>query len=137
VPAECGGTLVAPAEPAALDQVHDLLQALWEDAGDVTLEDRICFETAVTEIAGNIVLHAPDGSPLDFTVEVSVHPDRIEARFRDAGRRAHVDLTTARLPEDLAESGRGLALALAGVDELEYRRDGTINRWRVTRRRTG
>jgi serine/threonine-protein kinase RsbW len=113
-----------------------MLQALWEEAGDVALEDRIRFETAVTEIAGNIVLHAPAGRPLDFTIEVDVHPDRLEARFRDAGRRADVDLTPARMPDDLAESGRGLALALAAVDELEYQRDGIINRWRVIRRRS-
>jgi serine/threonine-protein kinase RsbW len=135
VPGDEGRTLVAPAEPAALERVHELLEALWEDAGDVSLEDRLHFETAVTEIAGNIVLHAHDGRPLEFTLDVRAHPDRIEARFRDAGRRADVDLSAARLPDDLAESGRGLALALAAADVLEYRRDGSENCWRVVRAR--
>lgn len=136
MPGDEGHTLVAPAETAALDRVHELLEQLWRDAGDVALEDRVRFETAVTEIAGNIVVHASDGRPLDFTLHVRADPDRIEARFRDAGRRADVDLTAARLPADLAESGRGLALALAAVDELEYRRDGAVNCWRVMRRRS-
>jgi serine/threonine-protein kinase RsbW len=124
------------AEPAALERVHELLQELWHDADDVAAEDRIRFETAVTEIAGNIVLHAPDGRPLEFTLHVSARPDRIEARFEDAGRRADVDLTAARLPDDLAESGCGLALALAAADEIAYRRDGGMNCWRVTRKRS-
>jgi serine/threonine-protein kinase RsbW len=136
VPGERSRSLVAPAEPASLELVHDLLEALWLDVGDVGLEDRLRFETAVTEIAGNIVLHAPDGRPLDFTLHVSASPDRVEARFQDAGRRADVDLSAARLPDDLAESGRGLALALAAVDDLQYRRDGAVNCWRVVRKRS-
>jgi serine/threonine-protein kinase RsbW len=35
----------------------------------------------------------------------------------------------------MAESGRGLALTLAAVDELVYRRDGDTNHWRIVRRR--
>ena len=131
-----GRTLVTAAEPAALERVHALLQELWQDAADVVAQDRIRFETAVTEIAGNIVMHASDGRPHDFTLHVTARPDRIEARFEDAGRRADVDLTAAQLPDDLAESGRGLALALAASDELEYRRDGALNCWRVMSKRT-
>jgi hypothetical protein len=31
------------------------------------------------------------------------------------------------------ESGQGLALTLAAVDELVYRRDGGTNHWRIVR----
>jgi serine/threonine-protein kinase RsbW len=136
VSGEDGRTLVTAAEPAALERVHELLEQLWEDADDVGAQDRIRFETAVPEIAGNIVMHAPDGRPLEFTLRANVRPDRIEARFEDSGRRVDVDLAAAQLPDDLAESGRGLALALAAADEVEYRRDGAKNCWRVMSKRS-
>jgi serine/threonine-protein kinase RsbW len=97
--------------------------------------DRILFETAVIEIAGNIAQHASGGSPLDFTLHLCVQPDRIEAEFSDRGRRVDVDLDAVAVPEGLAESGRGLAMALAAVDELQYRREGPTNHWRIMRRR--
>jgi serine/threonine-protein kinase RsbW len=128
-------SLTAPAEPGSLDRVHALLQVLWADDGDVVPADRMLFETAVIEIAGNIAQHAPDGSPLDFTLHLCVQPDRIEAEFSDHGRRVDVDLDAVTVPNGLAESGRGLAMALAAVDELQYRRDGLTNHWRIVRRR--
>jgi serine/threonine-protein kinase RsbW len=139
VPAEAGQgqehSLTAPAEPGSLDQVHALLQTLWSDCTDVGASDRTLFEIAVTEVAGNIVEHAPDGAPLEFTLHVRVHPDRVEAEFRDTGRRVDVDPAAATFPPDMAESGRGLALTLAAVDTLEYRRERSTNHWRLVRRR--
>jgi serine/threonine-protein kinase RsbW len=67
-----------------------------------------------------------------------VHLDRIEGEFLDNGCRAEVDLATAAMPRAMSESGRGLALTLAAVDELVYRRDGGTNHWRIVRlRRAG
>jgi serine/threonine-protein kinase RsbW len=129
-------SLTGPAAPASLDQVHALLEAVWSDCSDVTPADRMLFEIAVIEVAGNIVEHAPDGSPLEFTLHVRVHPDRIEAHFSDTGGRADVNLTdAAAMPPDMSESGRGLAMTLAAVDELLYRRDSNTNHWRIVRRR--
>jgi serine/threonine-protein kinase RsbW len=128
-------SLTAPAEPASLERAHALLQTVWTDHGDITAADRMLFELAVTEVAGNIAQHAPDGAPLDFTLNVCVHPDRIEAEFLDAGRRAEIDLAAAAMPSEMSESGRGLAMTLAAVDELVYRRDSNTNHWRLVRRR--
>ena len=133
---EDGRTLVTAAEPAALQHVHELLEQLWEDADDVVAEDRVRFETAVAEIAGNIVTHAQEGRALELTVHVSASPDRIEARFEDEGQPVDVDLSAAEMPDDLAESGRGILLALAAADEVEYRRDGEVNCWRVMLKRS-
>ena len=128
-------SLTAPAEPASLERAHALLQEVWTDHGDVDAADRMLFEVAVTEVAGNIAEHAPDGTPLDFTLHVSVRPDRIEAEFLDTGRRAEIDLAAAAMPSEMSESGRGLAMTLAAVDELVYRRDSNTNHWRIVRRR--
>ena len=128
-------SLTAPAESASLEQVHAALEALWGEYDDVTPSDRILFETAVIEIAGNIAQHASAGVPLQFTLNLWVEPDRVEAEFRDHGRRVDIDLDVVVLPDDSAESGRGLAMARAAVDELQYRRDGSTNHWRIVRRR--
>ena len=133
--AEPVGTLTAPAEPASLDRVHALLEAVWTAHEDVLPADRMPFALAVTEVAGNIVQHAGDGHPLAFSLHVDVRPEVLTAEFEDPGRRVDVDLTAVSLPGAAAESGRGLALALRCVDHLEYRRDGGTNRWRLLRRR--
>jgi len=112
-----------------------VLEALWGEYDDVTPSDRILFETAVIEIAGNIAQHAAAGVPLQFTLNLWVEPDRVEAEFRDHGRRVDIDLDVVALPDDSAESGRGLAMARAAVDEFHYRRDGSTNQWRIVRRR--
>ena len=124
------------AVPDALDLVLDLLQRSWAEHPDVDDLDRVRFEIAVTEVAGNVVEHAAASDPLEFTLQVRVHPDRLEARFTDAGRAADADPATAELPDDLAESGRGLALARRAVDELVYRRVDGVNHWLVLRRRS-
>jgi serine/threonine-protein kinase RsbW len=134
--AEPNGTLTAPAQPASMDDVHALLEAVWAAHEDVQAADRMHFAIAVTEVAGNIVQHAGDGDPLEFTLNIGVDGEALTAEFQDPGRRLDVDLTTVGLPGPAAESGRGLALALLCVDSLEYRREAGTNRWRLVRRRT-
>lgn len=129
--------LACPARPECLEEVHGLLAALWDAAPDVALEDRMMFELAVVEIAGNVVEHAAGGAaePVQLVLRVAVHPDRLEARLRDDGTVALVDLARAQLPADpLAESGRGLALALAS-GRLTYAREGGANVWCLVRAR--
>ena len=135
MPGDGGLQLTASTEPESLDKVHALLERLWQQHEDVVPEDRMRFEIAVTEIAGNIIRHATDGEPIDFELEAVALPGRLQAEFRDGGKRVDVELEGAQLPSHLAESGRGLALALAAVHELGYRREGSTNHWRIVRRR--
>ena len=128
--------LAARAEPSSLDRVHALLEAVWTAHQDVSPADRMHFAIAVTEVAGNIVEHSSDGRALDFTLHIRVLAESLEAGFEDRGGRVDVDLGSVGLPDDLAESGRGLALTMSCVDLLEYRREGHTNHWRMVRRRT-
>ena len=134
--ADPGISLTALADPASLDQVHTLLEAVWGAHEDVGPTDRTSFAIAVSEIAGNIVEHGGGGQAHDFSVRIRVRPQQLEAEFEDPGQRVDVDLAGVQMPDALAESGRGLALALRCVDHLEYRRDGELNHWRMIRRRT-
>jgi len=135
--------LSAPATPAMLDLVHSVLEKLWEQHDDVGAEDRIRFETAVIEVLGNIVEHAYalDAAPADalrrFDVSLSATPEELVARFGDNGVPMAIDLSEVAMPGEDAESGRGLALAVAALDDLSYERVDGRNLWRLTCRRRG
>lgn len=133
--------LVAPAVPETVDAAHLELEALWVDAAEVDPTDRMRFELAVIEVLANIVEHAyaaddgPEVRGLD--VDLRVHADRLEADLHDDGVPAALDLSAVTMPGEDAESGRGLALALASVDDLAYSREDGRNRWRLVCRRSG
>jgi anti-sigma B factor antagonist len=72
------------------------------------------------------------------TVSLVLNGDaqQLEARFCDDGAAVEVDLGNAVLPDDLAESGRGLALVRMAVDEFSYRHSDGFSRWHLVRRRS-
>ncbi len=122
----------AAAGPEVLDAVHDVLELAWARHPGVTAADRMGLETAVIEVAANIVEHASPGRRVEIAFEVDVEPGRIRAAFTDTGVPFDGDIDAAELPADeLSERGRGLALARALVDELAYERAGPTNHWRV------
>jgi serine/threonine-protein kinase RsbW len=116
-----------------IEQVHALLARLWAQAPGVPVECRTRFETAVVEVAANVVEHAAAGpGPVELVLRFSCRDGGVLARFEDDGPPAEVDLAAVRLPGDDAESGRGLWLARAAADELTYTRDAAGNAWSVT-----
>lgn len=124
-----------PAEPVWLDQVHAALDRLWTASADVPELDRIRFETAVIEIATNIVRHTVPASgpgPVQAAVLLRSAPPRLEAELSDDGAAVSVDLDPAPV-DDLAESGRGIALVKRAVDTLTLARADGRNTWRLAR----
>ncbi|EYT61718.1 serine/threonine protein kinase [Dietzia sp. UCD-THP] len=109
-----------------LDEIGEMLSA-----GQVEEDARLRFEISVAEIGANIIEHAGDGSPVQLNLVLEVTPDRLEARFTDNGSPARVDLRAVQMPDVFADRGRGLAIALEALDELEYRRRGGENVWRL------
>jgi len=132
--------LSGPATPEMLDLVHAVLERLWADHADVSRGDRARFETAVIEILGNIVEHAyrldPSDDPNDesarrFDVSLVATDEELVAAFGDNGMPVALDLSNVTMPDEDAESGRGLALAAAAVDDLSYERVQGRNHWRL------
>lgn len=117
-----------------LDRVHDALARLWREAGDVSEADRIAVETALVEVAGNVVRHGPDARWHGRGVRVSVGPEVVVAVADQAGAPPDVDLDPVMAGPD-AESGRGLAIARA-LAELDCAAVGGGTRWTLTRHRT-
>ncbi|NYD41677.1 ATP-binding protein [Nocardioides panaciterrulae] len=129
--------LSAPADPAIIDLLHGLLEQVWLRHPDVEDADRIRFEMAVVEVLANIVEHAyrldqPAGDgQRRFTVCLAVTPEALQAAFADNGLPMELDLSRVAMPDEHAESGRGLALAAAALDDLAYSRNDGRNHWRL------
>ncbi len=128
--------LKAPVETATLKGVHALLAELWAEAPGIAAQDRMMFTTAVAEVATNIIKHCEDGSRSEMGLTLRVDVDRIEAIFSDDGIAVDLSLAPESPPHELSESGRGLGIAGAALDELTYERAGGQNYWRLVRRRS-
>jgi serine/threonine-protein kinase RsbW len=123
--------------PGDVNTVHDFLVELWPDVDTVSNVDRISIETALIELAANVMQHADsDGSGLTCEFTIVVSDDAIEMVVRDTGEPGEIQLVGAEMPELDAESGRGLALISALVDEVAYAQEGGHNVWRLKRART-
>lgn len=127
-------TIATPADD--IDVVHDMLEDVWAKTPSVSATDRVSFETALIELSSNVIRHADDGSGIKCVLTVGVSDARIEARLTDTGVASDVEIAERTMPEAFAESGRGIALIKALVDEVEYVRSGSINQWRISRSRT-
>lgn len=133
-------TLRAPLGLEALELVHDLVARLCDSAPTEML-DRVRFETAVIEIANNILEHSrrndpPSDEPRSFDIVLRGRTDELTAEFRDDGKPAVIDFAAISMPDEDAEAGRGLALALATVDEVTYEHREGLNIWRIVCRRS-
>lgn len=131
-------SLLADVSLESVEAVHDLLLEWFEEVGEVDPRVRFAFETAVVEIAGNIVEHtvaARGAEGRHFTVELVADEAALTATFQDDAQPAELDLSAVTMAEEGAEDGRGLALALASVDRLEYRHEGGRNIWSIECRR--
>ncbi|HEY8598304.1 MAG TPA: ATP-binding protein [Thermomicrobiales bacterium] len=137
------------AQPALLEVLHALLAQFWAALTGLALplpdEQRHRFETAVIEIAGNVIRYAyAQGNPGPLEVVLHAYPEYVEAVFSDGGVRYEPhDVPAPAMPRivapgegdeqtiaELPEGGFGLALVRRAVDRLEYERtpDGR-NRW--------
>ena len=126
--------LVAP--PDDLNQVHELLLDVWRQAPEVPETDRVCFETALIELAANVLRHAAGYDGVTCRLSVDVTATAIEATLSDTGEPGHIDLALRPMPDTHAESGRGIPLIHALVDEVHYTRADDRNHWRIARRLT-
>jgi anti-sigma regulatory factor (Ser/Thr protein kinase) len=138
----------APVALEGLDTLHALLEAFWTTVNSVMPDRadarwRALFDSAVGEIAGNIVRHAyPEVQPAErFRISFACFPDRMRATMLDRGTPYVLipatgipDMREALLNADL-DHGWGLPIAHAASDDLEYTRQANgDNRWVITKR---
>ena len=138
-------SLRADGVPESLELVHDLLEQVWESEAGIELMERIRFETALIEVASNIIEHSKpaDSDPIRFRLELECSPERLYAEFHDNAKPAGIDLSAAPPPEELSSldnissTGRGLALAKVALDEFSYAKLNPGNKWTLLCKRNG
>jgi serine/threonine-protein kinase RsbW len=123
------------AVPDSLETLHHLLAQVAAAHPDISAEDISMMETAVIEIAGNLIEHGRPPGEVSYRFILTVHPDRLEGLLADSGEELPGDLAGRGMPDDLAEDGRGLFLARAVLDELVYTRTPDANTWLLRRTR--
>lgn len=121
--------------PGTLDDLQGRLEALWTDHPEIADEVRTRCTVAAFEVCSNIIEHSAHGRPVHLQVELCLSPARIDIEFTDDGDPPSVDLDAVGFPDDLADRGRGLAIAKAVLDWLSYRREAGRNIWSLSHRR--
>lgn len=121
------------AVPDQLDAVHDLLARAAGEHPDLDPMDVMLFETAVIEIANNVVEWGRPEGKVRWRFTVRVREDEIEAELDDTGE-SFIPRQGRAMPDEEAEGGRGLPLAEALLDQIEFKRMGDTNHWHMVRR---
>ena len=123
---------VNPAGPAAgpgtLSEVQAALEAFWSLHDEVPVGVRIEIEIAASEIAANIVEHC---CPAGLRMELHILLNEVQVEFTDTGAPVAVDLDAVCMPDEMAERGRGMAMARAALRLLSYFRDEVGNHWKL------
>ena len=135
MPTESEIRLEGLADDALVDRVHDALDELFGRTPGVGDEDAMMFRLAVSEVATNVVDHALAREPIQVSVALDADAQALSAVFTDTADPALIDLGAVSMPGEEAESGRGLAIALATLDELTHETGPGTNVWRLRRLR--
>lgn len=115
--------------------VHDFLESIWVVHPDIPEMDRMLFETAIIELASNVIEHAEsDDSGVACILQVQTGAHSLRAELSDTADAGSFRLATRGMPDDLAESGRGIALIQAMVDDLKYERTNGLNVWSISKK---
>lgn len=120
--------------PNALATIVDAVKAAWAANTWVPEGIRNQVDIAVAEIAANIVEHAGRIHAATVEMRMRILPDHVEVAFTDDGDGVDVNLDGVQMPGQLAERGRGLAIAQAVLDQLAYHRSELGNHWTLVSR---
>ena len=122
--------------PTDVDAVHDFLEGIWQADPSIDEMDKMAFETALIELASNVIQHADTGDGVTCVMSVSAENGLLQASFSDTAEAGGFKMRTATMPDELAESGRGLAFMQMLVDDVRYERIGDRNVWSLTKKRS-
>lgn len=123
-------TLVVP--PGDVDEVHESVDDLWTLNDDLGPGERMRFETALLELAGNVIEHTEGQERLLCELTLLRTRTSLEAVLSDSGAAVRVPFRRSMPdPTELKESGRGIAMIELLMDDFTYERDADGNRWRL------
>ena len=116
------------AGPGTLAEIQAALDRFWLLHDQVPARVRMDVGIAAAEIAANIIEHC---CVVSLRMELWLRPDEVQVEFTDSGDPVAVDLDSVTMPDELAERGRGLAMAQAALRLLSYVRDEVGNHWQL------
>ncbi len=116
------------AGPRTLDDIQAALDTFWSRHDHVPADVRLEVGIAAAEIVANILEH---GCAAGLQMEIEIVSNEVQVEFTDSGHPAEIDLFAVRMPDEVAERGRGLAMAQAALRLLAYFRDELGNHWRL------
>lgn len=125
-------TFDVAATPVSLDEVQDRFATWWDGLGIDDARLRFALETALAEVAANIVEHttrADQETGRRYAVRLEATDCALTAELTDNGLPVDIDLSAVTMADVEQESGRGLALAIAALDRLEHRHEHGHNVW--------
>lgn len=122
-----------PAGLALVERALDELDRLWARAPEVPAQDQVLFALALSEVTTNIAQHN-ERADVVLSIDVRVAGDELRAYVRDTAPPAPIDWDAVSMPDEAAESGRGLALSQAALDEFTHTVTDLGNTWVLVRR---
>lgn len=115
----------------ALEPLHELFAAVHEPVESM---DLMLFETAVIEVVGNLIQHGRPPGEVQFDFILEVTDESLLGRIDETGETVTIDLNNP-MPDPSVESGRGLPLIRAVLDEFRFERTRGRNMWVLRRDR--
>lgn len=119
--------------PESLNLLHDLLEIVGREHPELDREALMLFETAVIEVAGNVVEHGRPPGKVQWTFHLEVRPETLTGRLSDGGEEYPGGTWGTEMPDVMEEDGRGLPLATVLLDSLRYERGDGVNHWTMVR----
>ncbi|MFN8529671.1 MAG: ATP-binding protein [Anaerolineae bacterium] len=95
------------------------------------------LQLAAQELCTNIVEHAYQGQSdgrIEVLIEVDEADRQIALTFGDNGAAYDISIPAVTTIEEPSEGGMGLFLIRQLMDQVDYRRDGQWNLWKITKR---
>lgn len=120
--------------PDDISNVHKFLTEVWDENPHLSNRDRNSIETAVIELTSNIILYSNGTNGIKCQILVEIDKEGIQATITDNGDLADLEIDEHIMPDEFSESGRGIPLIRALVDEFSYENLNKENTWKISKR---
>lgn len=120
--------------PDDISMVHDFLSDIWEENPQIFGGDRNSIETAVIELTSNIILYSNATSGIRCQITIEVDREEVHITVTDNGDLADLEIDEHIMPDEFSESGRGIPLIRALVDEFTFENLNRENTWKISKR---
>lgn len=120
--------------PDDIDAVHEFLEIIWTENPHIPWRARFSFETAIIELAANIILYSIAVAGVTCQIIIETNDEQIDATISDNGKLMELELDEHIMPDEFSESGRGIPLIKALVDEFSFDTSENRNTWKISKR---